>query len=307
MIEPPKDQARLRSLLENRGVDKEDIFCTIHVARNERLVTVYSSHPEPEPLGDWQPPGRGIVGQCARFGKPINSGDVLLDPDYIGIYPYVASELAIPIIDDRSVVGVVNFESTQESYFANTESIFSELAHEIARFWRLTEKSADSQVLIPEQMLFVPATTNDVKIKVFGVSDALIERLTNDPRMIHTLSPRKFEELVAEILNRKGFEVKLTPFQKDGGYDIFARTTLPTGSPLLTLVECKIYSPSHPVGIDVVRNLYGVMNFENATHSIIATTSHFTRDALQFQDARRFQMDLKDFDGLANWLTEVTT
>jgi len=43
--------------------------------------------------------------------------------------------------------------------------------------------------------------------RVAFVNDQLLERLKNDPKLMYGLSPRKFEELVAELLYQQGFEV----------------------------------------------------------------------------------------------------
>ena len=87
----------------------------------------------------------------------------------------------------------------------------------------------------------------------------------------------------------------------DGGFDMFAEITLPAGR-ILTLVECKKWAPNHPVSVEVVRNLYGVLGIANATHGLIATTSRFTRAAESLQDTVKYRISLRDGDGIAEWL-----
>ena len=43
-----------------------------------------------------------------------------------------------------------------------------------------------------------------------------------DPDRLHELHPRRFEELVAELLAREGLDVELTPASKHGGRDVLA-------------------------------------------------------------------------------------
>jgi restriction system protein len=50
----------------------------------------------------------------------------------------------------------------------------------------------------------------------------LLARLSRDPREFWAISPRKFEEIVAELLKGLGYEVELTPFSGDGGFDMYA-------------------------------------------------------------------------------------
>jgi restriction system protein len=42
------------------------------------------------------------------------------------------------------------------------------------------------------------------------------------PELLHSLPPRKFEEVIASVFRQGGFEVELTPETRDGGIDIIA-------------------------------------------------------------------------------------
>jgi diguanylate cyclase (GGDEF)-like protein len=52
----------------------------------------------------------GIVGRVARTGQPAFVTDVSLDPDYIAWEPRVTQEACVPILNQGSVVGVINVE-----------------------------------------------------------------------------------------------------------------------------------------------------------------------------------------------------
>jgi restriction system protein len=119
--------------------------------------------------------------------------------------------------------------------------------------------------------------------------------------LLHRLAPRRFEQFVARIFDDMGYRVTLTPETRDGGFDMLVEAALPTGR-LLTLVECKKWAPNRPVPIEIVRNLYGVLSFQNATQGLIVTTSRFTRDAQSQQDAVKYRMGLRDFEGISEWL-----
>ncbi len=56
--------------------------------------------------------GKGITTRVFRDGKTYNIGDVREDPDYIEAYSAIRSELAVPIIVDTEVLGVLNVEDT---------------------------------------------------------------------------------------------------------------------------------------------------------------------------------------------------
>lgn len=139
---------------------------------------------------------------------------------------------------------------------------------------------------------------------VVTVSDELLRRLHANPRLLHDLSPRGFEELVAELLGRLEYEVTLTPASKGGGKDIYAAKKDHLGT-FLFIVECKKHAPDHPVGVGLVRQLNGVVQAEQATAGILATTSFFTRGAKEFQRLVSYQISLKDYLGIQDWLEAV--
>lgn len=140
-----------------------------------------------------------------------------------------------------------------------------------------------------------------IVIDISEVDEELLKRLSNDPHLLNELSPRKFEEVIAEILLRQGYEVQITPFSKDGGKDICAAKKEALGS-FLYIVQCKKYAPNRPVGVEVVRELYGVVQVEKATAGIVATTSHFTKGAKDLQSQLSYQMSLKDYVDVQEWL-----
>lgn len=117
------------------------------------------------------------------------------------------------------------------------------------------------------------------------------------------LTPRKFEELVAELFRDMGYDVDLTPASNDGGFDIRAvrKTEVGTG---LCLIECKRYSSQNKVGVEIVRNLYGVVESENATSGIVVTTSFFTRGAFNFRDKNQYRLNLADQNQLKQYLKQ---
>lgn len=144
----------------------------------------------------------------------------------------------------------------------------------------------------------------NIRIDVSEVNDWMIKELSKNPTDLYQLSSRRFEELTAEILMRKGYKVELTPATRDGGKDIYAAHKDDLGS-FLYLVECKKYDPNHKVGVKVIRDLYGVLSKEKATYGIVVTTSDFTKPAQEFQEDVKFQMSLKNFDSIQKWLCDV--
>ena len=135
--------------------------------------------------------------------------------------------------------------------------------------------------------------------------DEIIIQFSRNPIELFSLKPRKFEELIAELLFREGFDIKLTPETRDGGRDILAFNKSSIGKHLY-LVECKKYSPQIPVGVSLVRALYGCVEQERATAGMIVTTSYFSKDALDFREPLKYRLNLKDYEELVRWLNART-
>jgi len=143
-----------------------------------------------------------------------------------------------------------------------------------------------------------------IVIDIRSVSDGLVTKAHSDPALLYEISPRRFEEFVAELLDRLGYDVTLTPASKDGGKDIYAAKNDVLGT-FLYIVECKNYSPNHRVGVGLIRELNGVVQAERATAGILATTSFFTKGAKEFQERLSHQISLKDYLGLQEWISKA--
>jgi hypothetical protein len=139
---------------------------------------------------------------------------------------------------------------------------------------------------------------------VSRVNTLLLERLYREPKLLYDISSRSFEELVAEILIRLGWDVELTRPWRDGGFDMFAAKKNSLGT-LLYLVECKRYTPPNKVGVEVVRSLHGVVQSKQATAGAVVTTSFFTAGAQEFQKENKFKLALHDYCRLRQWIDDV--
>ena len=133
----------------------------------------------------------------------------------------------------------------------------------------------------------------------------LLQYLKTNPDLIHSLTPRKFEELIAELLDRQGYDVTLTGQTRDGGKDILAYKKSDLGNHLF-LVECKKYAPHNPVGVSIVRQLYGVVETDRATAGIICTSSRFTKDAKTYASSVKHRMSLRDYKQLNKWISKCS-
>lgn len=110
---------------------------------------------------------------------------------------------------------------------------------------------------------------------IYPAWNDIIEILNKDPSIIHKISPRKWEEIIAGSYEKAGFdEVILTPQSGDLGRDVIA-TKKGRGS-IRIIDQVKAFTPGHLVTANDVRALLGVLQADqNATKGVVTTTSDF--------------------------------
>lgn len=132
-------------------------------------------------------------------------------------------------------------------------------------------------------------------------TQVLAEHLLREPTSLYELSPRRFEELIAELVGQFGWRVQLTPISHDGGRDILAFIPTDIGD-LLCLIEAKRYREDRKVGVGLVRQLWGTVNHDDASLGLLVTSSGFSREAREFQQAHQSRLRLKDNADIFDWL-----
>ena len=109
--------------------------------------------------------GEGLIGSSAVERRVLLVGDVSRDPRYIKAYEKVKSELAVPLIAQGRVIGVLDIESPKPHFFSSYHSHVFELlgsqiatAIENARLYERTRKQAEMLSTlhsISEQMIAI--------------------------------------------------------------------------------------------------------------------------------------------------------
>ena len=100
-----------------------------------RFLEIQAAHGLPPDLADFKLPiGVGITGWVARTGTPARVGDVTRDPRYVRVRAEVRSELAVPLLLNSEVRGVLNVDSERaDAFTADDQSLLGELALQAAR------------------------------------------------------------------------------------------------------------------------------------------------------------------------------
>jgi restriction system protein len=112
---------------------------------------------------------------------------------------------------------------------------------------------------------------------------SLVQGITasNSAASLDAMNWQEFELLVGEAFRQKGYKVtELGGAGPDGGVDLILAKGGET-----TLVQCKQWK-AFKVGVDVVRELYGLMAAKGAANGIVVTSGEFTKDAKAFARGR---------------------
>lgn len=76
--------------------------------------------------------------------------------------------------------------------------------------------------------------------------------------------------------------------------------------PFLIYVECKQYAPDRPVGVNLVRELYGTISADEATAGLLITSSYFSKDAINFKNKVKHRLNLMDYVQLISEIQKLS-
>lgn len=147
------------------------------------------------------------------------------------------------------------------------------------------------EILVTKQQLF-DELVDDVSLD-------LGSRLTSDemfglfslrpPAGGRTTRPRPsglgLEDRVAALLEARGWSIERTPRSRDGGIDLIASRTDEVGIEQTLYVQCKEHARA--VGVEVVRELIGVLPAGSTIQAVLVASSGVTSDAAILARSRR--------------------
>jgi len=197
----------------------------------------------------------------------------------------------LPILLERCDVPPLLLDRRYANFLEDEGSAYQELLDAISHHFKSKHPDVD-----------VAPLRQPEAIEAYGV---VVNQVVLNTDIMAALPPRAFEILVAGMFESMGFTVQLTPVTRDGGFDVIVfKSPAPGLSPLKTIVECKRFTPPKKVGVETVRQLFGVMHAVNAAQGIIVTTSYFTKEAEYFTSM--CAIDLIDRDKLQQMLKKIS-
>jgi len=131
----------------------------------------------------------------------------------------------------------------------------------------------------------------------------LIDEISEHPELLDGVDPRGFEKLIAEMYARMGYEIELRRYSEDDGLDFLAIKN-EENDPYIIIVECKHPIKKSTIGVNFVRELYGVAKHKSidAKQSILVTSSKFSPKAEKFAMEAQNEMLLYDGKDVLEWI-----
>jgi restriction system protein len=129
---------------------------------------------------------------------------------------------------------------------------------------------------------------------------AVYELIRKNPQLLNTLDWRIFEEMLADILKTFGYSIELTKRTKDGGIDVIAIKADNDFGSHKYILQAKRYSKA--IQVSPIRELLFLHSEQRASKCCLATTSTFTTGAKELGEQYRWTLELKDKQGILEWI-----
>jgi phosphoserine phosphatase RsbU/P len=153
------DEVLAHAAAQIKGLIDYEIFAVLLVDENSRELSFrFAIGHRQEVVENWRiPMGQGIIGTAAATGRPVRVSDAHKDSRYLNALDSVQSELAVPLLVQGRVMGVLDIESSQADYFTrDQQNILMMLATRIAsaienaRLFERAKRQADTLLLLNE-------------------------------------------------------------------------------------------------------------------------------------------------------------
>jgi transcriptional regulator with XRE-family HTH domain len=143
------------------------------------------------------------------------------------------------------------------------------------------------------------------QVSFLDVTPQLLVLLKDNPEELHKLSPERFEHVVAERIDRMGYDVQLTgrTNRRDGGIDLIAVPKIRTVGSFLMAAQIKHHHSGHTTGRPDVDRLLAWKD-SHFRVGLLVTNTQFSQDArwLADQVSNKAFLRLRDFEDLKRWL-----
>jgi transcriptional regulator with XRE-family HTH domain len=142
-------------------------------------------------------------------------------------------------------------------------------------------------------------------VSFLDVTPQLLDMFAHNPDELRNLSPDHFERVIAERIDRMGYDVQLTgrTNRRDGGIDLVAVPKVRTSGSFLMAAQIKHHRGECTTGRPDVDRLLAWKD-SHFRVGLLVTNTTFSKDArwLADQANNKAFLRLRDFDDLKRWL-----
>jgi|GEM_PF-6887591 len=196
------------------------------------------------------------------------------------------------IIGDATISNKFNASERSDLY-----NLFDEIINQFNEYPYRTYFLDENETYVSE-IFILP----EPKIALLDDWHMIISSIKKNPSELYNLNWKKFEDLMAHLLENFGWEIFPMGYTKDDGIDILAVRKVQPGIKFTMMVQCKKYSQDRKVGVSVVKDVWATKWEKGLHHAMIATTSSFTKGAITKADSWNF--DLRNHDGILEMCKE---
>ena len=209
------------------------------------------------------------------------------------------------IINDVSTAIGTNMQAFYETLA--TIDIVGKWLESIPVYVEFTGHEPDEHLVLtqPAKELTIPETRT--AILPYSPVLAWLEKLLHNKVQYNAKDWRQFEEAIAELLQKDGYDVILGPGRQDGGQDLVAMKEDPVLGFIASIWQAKMLAPGNKVEVGIIRDLAGacILNGTKVTKGIIVTTTYLTKHALIQVERDRHFLGKRDRDDLLRWIEQI--
>jgi hypothetical protein len=147
--------------------------------------------------------------------------------------------------------------------------------------------------------------THSSRIQIINATPRILDLLRDSPEQMSRLNPAEFENLIANRLDRMGFDVVATGavYSPDGGIDLIATPKQRNLGSFLLAAQVKHHATGRPVTREDVDRL---LSWKDSVFrlGLLVTNTQFTAPArwIAQQERNRHFLRLREFSDLKRWL-----
>lgn len=223
--------------------------------------------------------------------------------EFILSNPYFDEELATQLSDE----GFLGFEAKEAKIHGDWKDEFVNAITKwmTSYYWLRSPniKFVNSQFFeSDENEVWRPSLNVPIWINNSPSYHLIARAILENKGSLTQMHPRDFEELIGELLQKDGWDVKVTRITRDEGIDVIAQKQDLLLGEIKTIWQAKKYSGTNKVTLSDVRELSAVSEASKATKGIIVTTNKLTKSAIEWVRRDLYRLNYLEGNQIEEWV-----